>query len=173
MRVSIGRSDRRASPRPFSQILSHKMIAMRASLAPTLSFSRTGEVWEFGTCACLHTPCSWFAQARGKSLWCLEEEPARERKRDRVERDVKTRQGREDDRTYAVRDRHKAVNPWEYRACASGQLARGLHELRGGIFGSLPARPRPLFLLSISGYASLHARHSADPEYFFLTTCPY
>lgn len=42
----------------------------------------------------------------------------------------RTRQGWEDDRTYGVHGRHKAANPWEYRACASGP-ARGLHELYG------------------------------------------
>lgn len=59
----------------------------------------------------------------------------------------RTRQGWEDDRTYG---HHKAANPWEYRACASGP-ARGLHELYGLSF-SLRV---PLFFLK-----PLHARHS-------------
>lgn len=40
----------------------------------------------------------------------------------------------------AVRGRHKARNPWEYRACASGP-ARVLHELWGG----LPTLLSPVF----------------------------
>lgn len=30
-------------------------------------------LWEFGTCACLHTPCSWSAH-EGEIFWCLERE---------------------------------------------------------------------------------------------------
>lgn len=67
-------------------------------------------LWEFGTCACLHTPCSWFAH-EGEILRCLERE-----------RNHRGERGKGEDRTYAVRGtigRHKARNPWEYRACAS------------------------------------------------------
>lgn len=51
----------------------------------------------------------------------------------------------------AVRGRHKARNPWEYRACASGP-ARVLHELWGGLL------PTPLFssfLFLVTGFRDL------------------
>lgn len=54
----------------------------------------------------------------------------KKRKRERGER----RRGRTG--PMAVRGRHKARNPWEYRACASGP-ARVLHELWGGFPPSL------------------------------------
>jgi len=77
------------------------------------------------------------------------------------EREKKKR--REDDRTYVIRDRHKAADPWEYRACASGQLARGLHELHGVVTLSPPAvTALPIHAASLRVHA--RASHSVDPR---------
>lgn len=114
----------RVSPRGRIYVL-HRNIGARASfvlsrcLAPTrwrvmriLSFSLflkwAGRLWEFGTYACLHTPRVLHGprRARGRSLRCLEEEPARGMKEDSRRREGCRRIGgdageRRHDRTYA------------------------------------------------------------------------
>lgn len=109
-------------------------------------------------CVPIHTPRSWFARGRigGENpcgVW-KESPNAGGRRTIGGAKGERMRQGWEDDRTYAVHGRHKAANPWEYRACASGP-ARGLHELYG-----LSLFPPRFSLLPQTSGCSLHAWHS-------------
>lgn len=153
-----GGSGTQASPSSFPGI---SPTRWRRCVPLFLSFFslRAGRLWEFGTCACLYT-----RRARGSregewggenpcGVW-KESPNAGGRRTAGGAKGGRMRQGWEDDRTYAVHGRHKAANPWEYRACASGP-ARGLHELYGLSF--FP--PRSSLLHQTSG-CSLHARHS-------------
>lgn len=92
-------------------------------------------LWEFGTCACLHTPYSWSAHEGEISSWCLEREGEKEG-------------GRPDLRCPRHIGRHKARNPWEYRACASVR-SRSCAARVMGWPGHPPFFP-PFFFLSFS-----------------------
>jgi len=130
---------------------------------------QAGRLWEFGTCACLYTrrargPCKreWWGEGGGILVMFRKRANVGGRRTTGGAKGGKTRQEWEDDRTCAIYGRHKAANPWEYRACASGP-ARGLHELYGSSF-SLRV---PLFYLRL-----LFARTAFRPAHgdFFFNT---
>jgi len=111
--------------------LSHKVTAMCASLS--FFYGKTVGIRDM--CVPTHVALVVHARedARGNPCGVWKESPnAGGRRTVGSAKGGKTRQGWEDDRTYAVHGRHKAANPWEYRACASP--ARGLHELYGLFF---------------------------------------
>lgn len=146
--------------------LSHKVTAMYASLSFFfLSSGKTVGIRDM--CLPIHTPRSWSTQERiggkGRILVVFGKRANAGRRRTTGgAKGGKMRQEWEDDRTCAIHGRHKAVNPWEYRACASGP-ARGLHELYGLSF-SLRV---PLFYLRL-----LFARMAFRPAHgdFFFNT---
>jgi len=119
-------------------------------------------------CVPIHTPRSWSMQKRmvggGGGILVMFRKRANVGGRRTIggAKGGKTRQEWEEDRTCAIYGRHKAANPWEYRACASGP-ARGLHELYGPSF-SLRV---PLFYLRL-----LFARTAFRPAHgdFFFNT---
>lgn len=158
------------------RVLSHKATVRPAPLFLSFFFPlMSGEtVGIRDMCVPIHTPRSCSAQERlGESLWCLEREPECWWKEDGRRREGWKDEGRGGKMTgtYAVHGRHKAANPWEYRACASGP-ARGLHELYGLSFSLSPPPSLSLRVPSSSNLRLLFARMTFRPAHgdFFFNT---
>lgn len=141
-------------------------------------------------CVPIHTPRSWSAREEGGILVVFGKRGRMVGGRRTVDsaKGGKTRQGWEDDRTYAVHGHHKAANPWEYRACASGP-ARGLHELYGPFFSlrvplfflkppaalcthGIPARARRFLFQHVAALRGRRHRRPFCPQQLAPASCP-